>query len=132
LRDILKYQFPPLAWIILVYILSSIPDFPLSEKLPTGSDKIGHAITFSVLCWLAKRAFYEQRVFAALHKNAMLGAILFSCAYALLDEFHRNFLPGHSPDNYRLVADAAGVLLYAAMSFIFPRQRNGNRSESES
>lgn len=132
MKDVLKYHLPPLLWIILVYILSSIPDLPLSDRFPAGSDKFTHAFTFFVLCWLVKRAFNKQQVFPALCKNAMLGAILFSCVYAVLDEFHRNFVPGHSPDNYRLVADAAGVLLYAAMSFSLPKKRDGNRSESES
>jgi VanZ family protein len=129
LRNVLKYQLPPLLWILVTFVFSYFPDLFFRIKLPLGVDKIVHAGVFFVLCWLVQRAFYHQEAFPQLKKSSFLGAFIFSCIYGMLNEFHRDFLPDQSSNVYDLFAVAGGALLYIAIASMVSRRNNEDRAE---
>jgi VanZ family protein len=131
LRNILKYQLPPLLWILLTFVIAYFPDLYSSIKLPAGTGKIVHAGIYFVLCWLVRRAFYQQEAFPPLKRSSFLAAFIFSCVYGILDEFHQDFLPGRSSSIYDLIAGAGGALLYIATASIVSQRKNGSKSEPE-
>jgi VanZ family protein len=116
LKGILKYQIPPLVWVIVIYLLSAIPNIGLTIKTPPGIDKLTHAILYFVLCWLVWRAFHYQHTLPIVRTNAFLGAFIFCVAYGFLDEYHQAFTPGRDSDFYDVIADTGGALLFVAIA----------------
>lgn len=121
LKGLLKYQLPPLFWIFVIFVLSSIPRLPTVLGVPEGADKIGHAFLFFILCWLSWRALFYQPHFPLMSRYALLGAFIFTVVYGLLDEFHQRFVPGRTSDIYDVMADAGGALLFAVIAWMMRR-----------
>ena len=132
MRNILKYQLPPLLWILLTFALEYFPDLFSSIKIPPGTDKIVHAGVYFVLCWLVQRAFYQQEILPPLRKSSFLGAFVFCCVYGILDEFHQHFLPGRTSRTYDVLAAVGGALLYIAIASMISQAKSGGGSEPES
>lgn len=118
MKNFVKYQLPPLLWIVFIYVLSSIPKLQEGFHIPLGSDKIIHAAMFFVLCLLVRRAFMHQGYVSLLRAHALLGALIFAVVYGMLDEYHQQFTPGRTPDFYDVVADAGGALLYVGIFWL--------------
>lgn len=100
-RGSLLWRLAPVAWMLLVFLLSnqsSVPDpFELPDWLPV--DKLVHAGLFGIL--------------AALLYLAGLGsgpAVLLAASYGVADEVHQMFVPGRSPDLLDWLADVAGAV----------------------
>jgi VanZ family protein len=129
LKNVLKYQLPPLLWILVTFVFAYFPDLFFNIKLPRGADKIVHAGVFFVLCWLVQRAFYRQEAIPQLKKSSFLGAFIFSCVYGILNDFHQDFLPDRSSDIYNLLAAAGGALLYIAIASLLSQRKNGESGE---
>ena len=117
---------------VIIYFLSAIPSSHFKFKFPPGTDKVVHAIIYFVLCWLARRAFYNQNVFLMLRNSSFLGAFIFSVVYGLLDEYHQKFVPGRTADFYDLIADTGGALLYVAIAWMFHGPDGADRENSKS
>jgi VanZ family protein len=128
-KNVLRYQLPPLVWIIVTFVFAYIPNLFFDIKLPRGADKIVHAAVFLILCWLVQRAFYYQEAFPQLKKSSYLGAFIFSCVYGILEEFHQNYLPDHSSNIYGPLAGAGGALLYVALGSMMSRRNTGDTTE---
>ena len=118
-------------WILVTFVFAYVPDLLFNIKLPRGVDKIVHAGVFFVLCWLVQRAFYHQEVFPQLKKSSFLGAFIFSCVYAILDEFHQDFLPDRSPNIYGPLAGAGGALLYVAVASMMSRRNSADSAKPQ-
>lgn len=106
-----KYQLPLLAWILIIFGLSAIPNVPTIHFI-IAPDKIVHASIYFVLCLLARRAFFEQDRFPWLKRHAIFSAILFTILYGIGDEIHQIYVPGRTPDIFDALADALGGLLF--------------------
>ncbi|MDP2884516.1 MAG: VanZ family protein [Ignavibacteria bacterium] len=128
----MKYQLPPMVWVVLIFFVSGIPSSHLRFKFPPGTDKVVHAFIYFVLCWLARRAFYNQNTFLMLRNSSFLGAFIFSVVYGLLDEYHQKFVPGRGADFYDLLADAGGALLYVAIAWMVHRPEGADQESSKS
>jgi VanZ family protein len=92
---------PVVAWAVLIFGLSSIPD------LGTGLGgwdlalrKIAHAAEYAVLGALLFRALGRE-----------LTAVAIGIAYAVTDEVHQTFVPGRQGAVLDVVVDAVGVLV---------------------
>ena len=92
---------PVVAWAVLIFGLSSIPD------LGTGLGgwdlalrKIAHAAEYAVLGALLYRALGRE-----------LPAVAIGVAYAVTDEVHQAFVPGRQGAVLDVVVDAVGVLV---------------------
>lgn len=119
-----------MLWIVLIYILSSLPNLHLRFKMPLGTDKVVHAVIYFVLCWLVSRAFRHQQQFAFLSRSALLGAFIFSVVYGVLDEYHQSHVPGRLADANDLMADAGGALLFVVIAWMM-RRRNAEFNGAE-
>jgi VanZ family protein len=95
-----------LAWMALIFALSSqstMPDWAPRFEL---QDIAGHLVAFGILAALLRWAFAS----AGLPRPAVwaFGAVVL---YAFSDEFHQRFVPGRHADPFDLLVDAVGALL---------------------
>jgi VanZ family protein len=95
----LRLWLPVVAWAVLIFALSSIPD------LGTGLGgwdlvlrKIAHAAEYAVLGALLLRALRSE-----------LPAFAAGVAYAISDEVHQHFVPGRRGAPLDVLIDAVGV-----------------------
>ena len=59
----------------------------------------------------------------------MIFALLLTCVYAYLDEFHQRFVPGRSYDLYDLLADVIGALAFIVLFKLTEKGRGEKQSE---
>jgi VanZ family protein len=111
----LRYQLPAIAWFVVTVAVSSIPSNSLSISPIFNRDKLLHMGEFTILAFLAYRAFRYQARFPALAARPVFYATLFSSMYGPIDEAHQLFTPGRSFDPFDMIADALGALLFAAL-----------------
>lgn len=121
MKNLAKYQLPPLLWIAFIYVLSSLPKLHVTFETPLGADKIVHALMFFVLCLLVRRAFFHQHYFPLMRTYALLGAFIFTAVYGILDEYHQQFVPNRVPDFYDFLADVGGAVLYVGIFWLARR-----------
>jgi len=114
------------AWLVLVFIASSIP-LPEGAEVdfPVRPDRILHGLAYAVLAVLAVRALRRPRDRRARAAAAVLGAV----AYGALIEGWQPLI-GRTAEWGDLVADAVGAVLgglvgVAACLGHRPRNRNG-------
>lgn len=101
-RGALLWRVAPVAWMLLLFLLSSQGDFGEPLALPDWLpiDKLVHAALYGVL--------------AALLYQAGLGpfaAVAVAGLYGVTDEFHQMFVPGRFPDLFDWLADVTGAAL---------------------
>ncbi len=105
-----RYAWAPvIAYMVTIWIVSSLshPSFPV-ELFPLR-DKGVHFVEYAVLGFLAMHAgllTFHRRPAARI----LLFVLLFGVLFGLLDEIHQAFVPGRSADVRDLVADSIGVL----------------------
>jgi VanZ family protein len=128
LKAVLKYQLPPLLWILVTFVLSFDPVPFFGIKLPGGSDKLFRAGEYFILCWLVQRAFYHQETFLQLKNSSLLGAFIFTCVYGVLDEYHHQLLPGRESNVSDLIAGTGGALLFTAIASLVARKKEERHS----
>lgn len=116
----LRRWWPTLAWMVLIFIVSSQPKalpIPLFESLLDKlewSDKIKHFIGYAVLggfVWrsLGDRCTRRQRFWLAIGISAVYGAT---------DEFHQRLVVGRSCDFCDWIADVLGASIGAMIMMI--------------
>lgn len=117
---------PPVAWAILIFIASSIPQdaFPASRLF--SQDKLIHAAVFGVLALLVFRGLRMRKPAAPVFSAVWLTMVI-STLYGALDEIHQLYVPGRSCDVFDLLADALGAALVVAGAFLWERRRAGGR-----
>ena len=112
--SILHRWTPVFLWCGLIFFFSSLPQLPLAPK--TWQDflikKTAHMVEFGVLYLLVFRAFR----FSSSRKNFWL-SLLFTCFYALSDEYHQRFVPGRHPSLRDVGFDTLGALLASRLPF---------------
>jgi len=110
LNIFLKYWLPLFMWVILIFLLSSIPD--LKSGLPNVWDlilrKIAHFIEFAILAILALRLGLRNEA-PKNRKYVYLAAILFGIIYAIFDEYHQSFVSGREARLLDVAVDSLGV-----------------------
>ena len=123
-RNIVRYQLPPVLWAIVIFAESSVPG-PKIPALPSGSDKVVHAFIYFVFCglvyrWLASR--YAGRSMGFELFLAEVATIL----YGLSDEFHQMYVPGRTADILDVTADACGGVLFILAILFVAKTRKKN------
>jgi VanZ family protein len=111
---------PPVAWMILIFIGSSIPGGSIDQ--PPEYFVAAHFMEYLVLCLFLLRALN-----GGVRQPVLLGvaasALALCVAYGILDELHQLFVPGRVSDPLDVAVDTIGatvacaiVLLIAALS----------------
>jgi VanZ family protein len=106
---------PVLAFMSLIFYLSSQPDVPLP---PGVGDKPTHSIAYSILGVLIVRAL-AGGLPARIGGATALAAIVLTTAYGVSDEVHQMFVPGREADFNDVVADAIGGALGTGLCWLW-------------
>ena len=105
----LAYRAPALAYILLIFVMSSIPGYEF-PRLPFYSfDKLVHAFEFGLFGILLYRAFRFPRPF---YRPYIL-TLCVGIPYAILDEVHQYFVPGRNSDPADFIMDVLGLVVLA-------------------
>lgn len=114
LKNILKWLSwaLPLAYMILIWVLSSMPADAVVELPDSKVDRFFkeslHLVEFAILYLLLVWALWSTGRFSK--KASILCAVVAIC-YGLLDEFHQSFVPYRSATVIDFVKDTIGVLV---------------------
>ncbi len=113
---------PVLLYMAVIFALSSISRPP---AMPGGSDKVLHALSYSVLGLLFARALTGGRDAVTLRVAVL--TIGFGALYGASDELHQYFNPPRSVEAADLLADTIGAGLGAGALYAWGiiRGRNG-------
>lgn len=124
-----------LAWMTLIFVLSSIPGTvrPADEEyyqvflwLPPQIQNLLHIPVFAVLSWLWLQSFSSHRLQP---RRAAAAAVLITGAYGILDEWHQSFVPGRYGSFTDISLDVVGAFLGVWVGLRL-RRRHGYRDGS--
>jgi VanZ family protein len=109
-----------LAWMVLIFILSSIPG---SYTGPEGGmfdflKKVLHFCIFGVLAYSYFRALEGARFFVGRWRAAILASFILATLYAISDEYHQLFTPGRHASPYDVLIDSAGSAVFLAVLYV--------------
>lgn len=129
-RDIALAWLPAAAYMLLIWVLSSVamPTFPTSSF--PFRDKGVHVCEYGVLGFLLAHACLRTFPTRPALRVASL-AILLTMAWGFFDEIHQAFVPGRSADVLDLAADAIGAFTGTAartLLSLFFRARDAHRA----
>ncbi|HET7551970.1 MAG TPA: VanZ family protein [Gemmatimonadaceae bacterium] len=119
---------PPVLWAAFILLLTSIPgsDLPHVSFLAfRDSDKLVHGTMYAVFAWLGTRTLLRA---GRPLRQAILIVMLGIALFAVLDEWHQQFIPGRSMDVFDWLADISGATIGALVAAVAPRVRE--RSEA--
>lgn len=114
LKNILKWLSwaLPLAYMILIWVLSSMPADAVVELPDSKVDRFFkeslHLVEFAILYLLLVWALWSTGRFS---KKASILCAVVAISYGLLDEFHQSFVPYRSATVIDFVKDTIGVLV---------------------
>ncbi len=102
-----------LLYMGLIVLLSAAHPFQLgSLGLSQRALNLGHVPLFAGLAWVTFWALVGPRLQCA------LGAAMICGLFALIDEWHQNFVPGRVASLDDLAADGAGIVLGIAVAVL--------------
>jgi VanZ family protein len=106
---ILKYWGPPVAWALLIFLVSSYPTVKTSEIHWRDFivKKSAHVIEYGIFAALIYRALRSS---GAKKANAGIYAIFIALLYGMTDEFHQSYTPGREPRVRDVVFDTIGAI----------------------
>jgi len=99
-----------ISWAILIFYLTSIPDFKVAEDtlmslLMSSGAHFGFFGVQAVLLYLSLPPKF-------LHLNAYFSATLATSLYGVIDELHQIGIPGRSADPVDWALDTLGALVF--------------------
>ncbi len=114
------HWIPPIAWMGLIFFLSSCADYPnLMPDRPDLQNVLGHITEYATLaCLLARAVDHLPRI-----KHAHLWTIGVVILYAASDEWHQTFIPGRHGDPLDWLVDVAAALLLLSLRHWWTRSR---------
>lgn len=99
----------PALWLVVIFILTSLPAAILPEVRVRHVDKMVHFLIYLPLGFLLARSF----------RKAGAGTLVYAVGLCLVaascDELHQVFIPGRSADSLDFLADLAGSITGAAL-----------------
>ena len=111
-----KYAIPLIVWMIVIFLLSSVPGDSLPHTDIAFSDKMAHLAVYGILSFFSIMAFKH---YGAVNSASVSSVYLMSIGGCLLygasDEIHQLFVPQRSCDILDFCTDAAAII----MLFVF-------------
>jgi VanZ family protein len=120
-----RYWVPALAYMALIWVLSSIPR-TLPVELVRFQDKWIHLVEYAVLSVLYGFALLRTRP-AWRRTSVFAFAALLAALWGVTDEIHQNFVPNRSADVLDAAADALGAVAGAGIYAWMVARRERNR-----
>ncbi len=111
---------------LCIIIVSSIPGDQFVAEA-AAYDKIIHGIVFGGFSFLLIHTLYHAAGWRLL--ACVVGGIVFTSFFGVLDEFHQSFTPHRYPSALDVLADVVGASI-AALIFLFFRWCCGLREKS--
>lgn len=101
---------PSLAWMILIFLLSSRESVSVSEKYWTNFlvFKSLHVIEYAVLTLLNTLAIVKNNTHITFRKAVLVAALL-ALAYAASDEMHQLYVPTRTGNIRDVLVDSIGI-----------------------
>ena len=125
-----KPWIPALAYMALIWVLSSLPTIASLEQVPF-KDKGVHFVeygTLAVLLCYAIRGTWPLRSLWFTAFYGFVGTVL----WGMLDEIHQAYVPGRSSDPMDVLADTIGAALATTLSIVVLQMRNRRRGLASS
>jgi VanZ family protein len=109
-RAFVRWWLPVIAWMIVIFIGSSIGNVPrVGGKTTDGIvHRAAHVLEFAVLGALTLRALSKER---PITKRELIITLSMVAVYGASDEFHQRFTPGRSSEGLSVLFDIAGGLI---------------------
>lgn len=115
----LKYHFPFLAWLLIIFIQSSFPAVDLPKVEFFSADKIVHTGVYGLLaalCFISLIHIKKENLFTG---NVYLWTGIITILYGASDEIHQYFVPNRSSELQDWLADIAGVIIMLILIKVF-------------
>ena len=104
--------FLKLVFFLYVFVILIFSVLPVKSDIVTASDKINHAIGFSVYFILYRLAFEKYTYFLIFITGCIVGVLI---------EFFQSFFPYRDASGYDLLADIAGLFIGFIFIYIWDR-----------
>ena len=126
LKQLLWRWLPPVVWMMLIFVLSAQPDLPQAPGpwLDTVLKKAAHMLAFGLLAWLYLRALRQHSGHLAILRLVSAGLALL---YAISDEYHQTFVPGHQGRLLDIAVDSAGICAAMLLDWWLARRRHSRQ-----
>ncbi|MCU0503492.1 MAG: VanZ family protein [Anaerolineae bacterium] len=113
-----------IAWMGVIFFLSSRPDLPnFAPGLPGVEELGGHLTAYGVLAGLLWWALRGSGV-----RYPATWALVLAVAYGVSDEFHQSFVPGRDMSVSDLMVDLLGAGVALLLLTLLQARRMGMRS----
>ncbi len=108
---VLKHSWTvTIGYMVLISILSHIPQDDIPEFITSGPDNIDmffHFVEYSILGFLLFRSITSDEL---LTFHPFYGSLLIGISFAILDEFHQSFVPGRHMSSTDVLFDSLGIV----------------------
>lgn len=107
----LIWSLPALAWMTLIFSMSSREQFPQTYGVSIAFlSVVAHLLLYGVLAVLLLIAFDRS---ARPARSAVVAAIVIAALYGVSDEFHQSFVPGRNASAFDLAINTIGASIAA-------------------
>lgn len=113
------YHLPFILYLILIFVLSSIPGDNLPEVGFELNDKFIHAGIYFIAFLLSYLSFANIEKPSFISKNPLAFSLILTILYGLSDEFHQALVPNRSAEVYDFLADVGGSMLGMILIIIY-------------
>lgn len=113
LINLLYYWFPPLIWMVFIFVFSSRTRISMTHEYVTDFIifKSLHMIEYATLYFLTFRAFNSLSSSHIKPFSRMLYPLIISFLYAISDEFHQTFISTREGTPRDVIIDSIGIFL---------------------
>lgn len=109
-KHFMKFWLPVFIYLILIFVLSSVPDPPFAKAGIPFFDKFLHTIEYAVLGFLLIRGFKNSRLWLS-DRNFILLAVVLATLYGISDEFHQHFVSNRCASLGDVFFDCIGSII---------------------
>ncbi|MBL8015858.1 MAG: VanZ family protein [Ignavibacteria bacterium] len=115
----LKYHFPFIAWLLIIFIQSSFPAVELPKVEFFSTDKIVHMGVYGFLAALCFNSLIHIRKENLFTGSVYLWTGIITILYGASDEIHQYFVPNRSSELQDWLADIAGTIIMLLLIKLF-------------
>lgn len=114
LWKLILFSLPALFWLVVIFILISLPSSNFDESSYLSGDKLIHGMLFFVLVILLKQGFYKQQYLAVLRYENSFYALAIGFFFSGTTELVQGLLvSSRYADPFDFIANSLGCLLGA-------------------
>ena len=101
------YTVITIGYMLLITLLSHLPQEDLPKSDLDGIDYLFHFAEYSILGFLLFRSITSDEL---LTFHPFYGSLLIGISFAILDEFHQSFVPGRHMSSTDVLFDSLGIV----------------------